>query len=45
MSEDSNNENNGGRGGGVRDKRGDNGRTSTISDRSLTLALGDGNTS
>ncbi len=45
MSKDSGNDNNGSSGGSVRDKRGDNGRTSTISNRSLTLALGDGNTS
>ncbi len=45
MSKDSNNDNDGGSGGGVRDKRGDNARTSTSSSRSLTLALGDGNTS
>jgi hypothetical protein len=45
MSEDSNNDKNGCSGGGVRDKRGHNERTSTSSGRSLTLALGDGNTS
>ncbi len=45
MSEDSNNDKDGGSGVGVRDERGDNGRTSTSSGRSLTLALGDGNTS
>ncbi len=45
MSKDSNNYNNGGSGGGVRDERGNNGRTSTSSGGSLTLILGDDNTS
>ncbi len=45
MSKDSNNDNDGGSGGGVRDKKGDNGRTSTSRGGSLTLALEDANTS
>ncbi len=45
MSKDSNNGDHGGSGRGVRDKRGGNGRTSTSSGGSLTLASGDGNTS
>ncbi len=45
MSKDSNKCNNGGSGGGVRDKRGDNWSTLTSSGGSLTLASGDDNTS
>ncbi len=45
MSEDSNDDINGGSGGGVRNKRGDNVRTLTSRCGSLTVALGDGNTS
>jgi hypothetical protein len=45
MSKESNYDKDDGSGGGVRDKRGDNGWTLTSSGGSLTLALGDGNIS
>jgi hypothetical protein len=45
MSKDSDDDKNGGSVGGGKDKRGDNGRTSTSSGGSLTLASGDGNIS
>jgi hypothetical protein len=45
MSRDSNSDDDGRSAGGRRDKRWNNGRTSTSSDGSLILASGDGNTS
>ncbi len=44
MRKDSNNDNNVGSGGWVRVERGDNGRTSNSSNRSMTQGLRDGHT-